>query len=106
MRAALARDMLHYGIKKYIGSYAAAMGGVDIIVFTAGIGENGPELRESVMKDMEWMGAKLDVEKNKVRGKEAVISTDDSKVTICVIPTNEEIMIARDTKELVEGAKK
>ena len=105
-RAALARDMLHYGIKKYIGSYAAAMGGVDIIVFTAGIGENGPELRESVMKDMEWMGAKLDVEKNKVRGKEAVISTDDSKVTICVIPTNEEIMIARDTKELVEGAKK
>ena len=93
-------------IKKYIGSYAAAMGGVDIIVFTAGIGENGPELRESVMKDMEWMGAKLDVEKNKVRGKEAVISTDDSKVTICVIPTNEEIMIARDTKELVEGAKK
>ena len=105
-RAALARDMLHYGIKKYIGSYAAAMGGVDIIVFTAGIGENGPELRESVMKDMEWMGAKLDVEKNKVRGKEAVISTDDSKVTICVIPTNEEIMIARDTKKLVEGAKK
>ena len=105
-RAALARDMLHYGIKKYIGSYAAAMGGVDIIVFTAGIGENGPELRESVMKDMEWMGAKLDVEKNKVRGKEAVISTDDSKVTICVIPTNEEIMIARDTKELVEGANK
>ena len=105
-RAALARDMLHYGIKKYIGSYAAAMGGVDIIAFTAGIGENGPELRESVMKDMEWMGAKLDVEKNKVRGKEAVISTDDSKVTICVIPTNEEIMIARDTKELVEGANK
>ena len=76
------------------------------LVFTAGIGENGPELRESVMKDMEWMGAKLDVEKTKVRGKEAVISTDDSKVTICVIPTNEEIMIARDTKELVEGAKK
>ena len=76
------------------------------LVFTAGIGENGPELRESVMKDMEWMGAKLDVEKNKVRGKEAVISTDDSKVTICVIPTNEEIMIARDTKELVEGANK
>ncbi len=82
------------------------MGGVDIIVLTAGIGENGPELRESVMKDMEWMGAKLDVEKNKVRGNQAVISTDDAKVTICVIPTNEEIMIARDTKELVEGANK
>lgn len=104
-RAALARDMLHYGIKKYIGAYAAAMGGVDIIVFTAGIGENGPELRESVMKDMEWLGAKVDPAKNKVRGKEAIISTDDSKVTVCVIPTNEEIMIARDTKELVEAAR-
>jgi len=100
-RAALARDMLYYGIKKYIGSYAAAMGGVDIIVFTAGIGENGPELREGVMKDMEWLGAKLDPAKNNFKGKEAVISTDDSKVTICVIPTNEEIMIARDTLELV-----
>ena len=83
------------------------MGGADIIAFNSGIGEKRPcKLRESVMKGMEWMGAKLDVEKNKVRGKEAVISTDDSKVTICVIPTNEEIMIARDTKELVEGANK
>ena len=100
-RAALARDMLVYGIKKYIGSYAAAMGGVDIIAFTAGIGENGPELREAVMKDMEFLGCKLDPEKNKVRGKETVVSTPDSKVTICVIPTNEEIMIARDTLELV-----
>ena len=100
-RAALARDMLVYGIKKYIGSYAAAMGGVDIIAFTAGIGENGPELREAVMKDMEFLGCKLDLEKNKVRGKETVVSTPDSKVTICVIPTNEEIMIARDTLELV-----
>ncbi len=100
-RAALARDMLHYGIKKYIGAYAAAMGGVDIIVFTAGIGENGPELREAVMKDMEFLGAKIDVEKNNFKGKEAVISTPDSKVTVCVIPTNEEIMIARDTVELV-----
>ncbi|MGN0778372.1 MAG: acetate/propionate family kinase [Aristaeellaceae bacterium] len=100
-RAALARDMLIYGIKKYIGSYAAAMGGVDIIAFTAGIGENGPELREAVMKDMEFLGCKIDSEKNKVRGKETVISTPDSKVTICVIPTNEEIMIARDTLELV-----
>ena len=100
-RAGLARDMLIYGIKKYIGSYAAAMGGVDIIAFTAGIGENGPELREAVMKDMEFLGCKLDLEKNKVRGKETVVSTPDSKVTICVIPTNEEIMIARDTLELV-----
>ncbi len=102
-RAALARDMLHYGIKKYIGAYAAAMGGVDIIVFTAGIGENGPELREAVMKDMEFLGAKIDVEKNNFKGKEAVISTPDSKVTVCVIPTNEEIMIARDTVELVNA---
>ncbi|MGN1021584.1 MAG: acetate/propionate family kinase [Aristaeellaceae bacterium] len=100
-RAALARDMLIYGIKKYIGSYAAAMGGVDIIAFTAGIGENGPELREAVMKDMEFLGCKLDPEKNRVRGKETIVSTPDSKVTICVIPTNEEIMIARDTLELV-----
>ena len=101
-KAALARDMLVYGIKKYIGSYAAAMGGVDIIAFTAGIGENGPELREAVMKDMEFLGAKIDPAKNNVKGKETIISTDDSKVTVCVIPTNEEIMIARDTRDLVE----
>ncbi|MCH5286474.1 MAG: acetate kinase [Christensenellaceae bacterium] len=100
-KAALARDMLVYGIKKYIGSYAAAMGGVDIIAFTAGIGENGPELREAVMKDMEFLGAKIDPAKNNVKGKETIISTDDSKVTVCVIPTNEEIMIARDTRDLV-----
>ncbi len=100
-RAALARDMLYYQIQKLIGSYAAAMGGVDVIVFTAGIGENGPELREGVMKNMEWLGAKIDVEKNNFKGKEAIISTEDSKVTVCVIPTNEEIMIARDTLELV-----
>ena len=100
-RAALARDMLYYQIQKLIGSYAAAMGGVDVIAFTAGIGENGPELREGVMKNMEWLGAKIDVEKNNFKGKEAVISTPDSKVTVCVIPTNEEIMIARDTLELV-----
>ncbi len=105
-RAVLARDMLIYGIKKYIGSYAAAMNGADVIVFTAGIGENNYRLREDVMKDMEFMGAKLDIEKNRELAwpnvHEAVISTPDSKVTICVIPTNEEIAIARDTKELVE----
>ena len=102
--AALARDMLIYGIKKYIGSYAAAMGGVDIIVFTAGIGENNGELRQRVMEGMEFLGAKLDPEKNKGRG-EMVISSDDSKVTVCVIPTNEEIMIARDTLDLVTVGK-
>ncbi|MDD6039594.1 MAG: acetate kinase [Clostridia bacterium] len=103
-RAAIARDMLHYGIKKYIGSYAAAMGGVDVIVFTAGIGENGAELRESVMNGMEFLGAKLDHDKN-IEGnrKESVISADDSKVKIVVIPTDEEIVIARDTLCIVTG---
>ena len=103
-RAALARDMLHYGIKKYIGSYAAAMGGVDVIVFTAGIGENGAELRESVMSDFEFLGAKLDHDKN-IEGnrKESIVSADDSKVKIVVIPTDEEIVIARDTLCIVTG---
>ena len=104
-RAQLARDMLVYGIRKYIGSYAAAMNGVDVIVFTAGIGENNYKLREDVMQGFEFMGAKLDVEKNAELAwpnvHEAVISTDDSKVKILVIPTNEEIAIARDTLELV-----
>ncbi|MDY5730502.1 MAG: acetate kinase [Eubacteriales bacterium] len=103
--AIVARDMLVAGIKKYIGSYAAIMGGVDVIVFTAGIGENGPELREMVMSDMEWLGAKIDVEKNKFRGREDIISTPDSKVKVVVIPTNEEIVIARDTLELVFAQK-
>jgi len=96
--------MLVYGIKKYIGSYAAALGGVDIIVFTAGIGENNAALRAQVIDGLEFMGAKIDPEKNKTR-QEAVISADDSKVTVCVIPTNEEIMIARDTLDLVTTGK-
>ena len=104
-RAGLARVMLHYQIKKLIGSYIAAMNGVDVICFTAGIGENGPELREAVMEEFGWLGIKIDKEINNSNGKELVISTPDSKVTVCVIPTNEEIMIARDTKELVENAK-
>lgn len=74
---------------------------MDVIAFTAGIGENGPELREGVMKEMGWLGIEIDTEKNNCKGKEVVISTPDSKVTVCVIPTNEEIMIARDTLELV-----
>ena len=102
--ARLAQEMLIYGIKKYIGSYAAAMGGVDIIVFTAGIGENNADLRARVIDGLEFMGAKIDPEKNKTR-KEAVISADDSRVTVCVIPTNEEIMIARDTLDLVTTGK-
>ena len=102
--AKLAQEMLVYGIKKYIGSYAAAMGGVDIICFTAGIGENNSVLRAQVMDGMEFMGAELDPEKNQGRG-EKIISRDGSRVTVCVIPTNEEIMIARDTLDLVTTGK-
>ncbi len=102
-RAIIARDMLVYGIRKYIGSYAAAMNGVDVIVFTAGIGENNCALRERVMQGFEYLGAKLDPTKNAGCREEAVISTDDSKVKICVIPTDEEIVIARDTLCIVTG---
>ena len=102
-RANIARDMLVYGIRKYIGSYAAAMNGVDVIVFTAGIGENNCALRERVMQGFEYWGAKLDPTKNAGCREEAVISTDDSKVKICVIPTDEEIVIARDTLCIVTG---
>ncbi len=98
--AITAREMLVYGIRKYIGAYAAAMNGVDVIVFTAGIGENNINLRRMVMEGFEYLGAKLDLNKNNTRD-EAIISTDDSKVKIVVIPTNEEIVIARDTLELV-----
>ena len=101
-RAKLAQDMYFYRIKKYIGAYAAAMGGVDIIVFTAGVGENQISMREAVCKDMEFLGIKFDKEKNKVRGEEAIISADDSKVTVCVIPTDEELMIATDTMNLLK----
>ena len=94
--------MLVWGIRKYIGAYAAEMNGVDAIVFTAGIGENNAALRQRVMEGFEFLGAKLDLEKNKTR-EEAVISTDDSKVKICVIPTDEEAVIARDTLAIVEG---
>ena len=100
--AVIARDMLVWGIRKYIGAYAAEMNGVDAIVFTAGIGENNANLRAMVMKDFDYLGAKLDPEKNNTRD-EAVISTDDSKVKICVIPTNEELVIARDTLAIVEN---
>lgn len=100
-KAVLALDMYNYRIKKYVGAYAAAMGGADIIVFTAGVGENQAGMREEVCRGMEWMGVKLDVEKNKtIRGTEAVISTPDSRVTVVVIPTDEELMIASDTMEL------
>ena len=89
-------------VKKYIGSYAAEMNGVDAVVFTAGVGENGIDMRADIMANMDFLGMRLDEEANKVRGKERVISTEDSKVKILLIPTNEELMIARDTLELVK----
>ena len=98
--AQLALDMWQYSIKKYIGSYAAAMGGLDTLIFTAGIGENDAAGRAKVCEGLEFLGIKIDPEANKVRGKEALISTADSKVSVWVIPTNEELAIALDTLEL------
>ena len=99
-RAILARDMQHYQILKYIGSYIAAMNGVDAIVFTGGLGENNPEMREYICSNLSFMGIKVNTETNKARSKEVKISTDDSKVNVYVIPTNEELAIARDTLKL------
>lgn len=102
-RARLAKEMYCYRIKKYIGEYAAAMGGVDIILFTGGAGENQWEVREGATKGLEFMGIKLDDAKNKsCRATEAILSADDSKVTACCIPTDEELMIALDTLELTK----
>ena len=102
-KARLAKEMYCYRIKKCIGEYAAAMGGVDIILFTGGAGENQWEVREGATKGLEFMGVKLDEQKNKAcRAKEAVLSTDDSKVIICCIPTDEELMIALDTLSLTK----
>ena len=101
-RAALALEKFFYEVRKSIGAYAAAMGGVDAIVFTAGVGENGIANRARIMEGLEFLGAKLDPEKNNTRGKEAEISTADSKVKIFVIPTNEELMIAKDTARLAK----
>lgn len=101
-KAALALDMYNYRVKKYIGSYAAAMGGIDILVFTGGIGENQPSTRQGAAEGLEYMGIDLDIEKNKnVRGVEAEISKDTSRVKVMVVPTNEELMIALDTEQIV-----
>ena len=96
-------DVYFYRITKYIGAYAAAMGGVDVILFTGGVGENQETARAGACKTLEFLGVKLDVERNKVRGKEAIISTDDSKVKVVVIPTDEELMIASDTMDIVKS---
>lgn len=101
-RAALARDMFVYRIKKYIGEYMAAMNGADAIVFTAGVGENDFYTREKVCEDMDFFGIKMDTSKNNVRGREVDLSAKDSKVRIFAIPTNEELAIARETKRLIE----
>jgi acetate kinase len=95
-------NMYFYRITKYIGAYAAAMGGVDVILFTGGVGENQATARAGVCKTLGFLGVELDMEKNKVRSKEAIISTENSKVTVCVIPTDEELMIATDTMELLK----
>lgn len=100
-RAILAQEILTYGIKKYIGGYAAAMNGLDAVIFTGGLGENSASVRLAVCKDMEFLGIKIDEELNsKERGRLVKLSTADSKVQVWVVPTNEELLIARDTKEL------
>jgi acetate kinase len=101
-RAQLALDKFHFIVKKYIGSYAAAMGGVDAIVFTAGLGENSPTSRLEICKGLEFLGVDIDEEKNNTRGKEVLISKETAQTKVFVIPTNEELVIARDTKMLVK----
>ncbi len=101
--AQLGLEIYDYRIRKYIGAYAAAMGGVDILIFTGGIGENADVTRAGVCNGLEFLGLELDENKNKgLRGKEQVISKDDSKAKIMVVPTNEELVIALDTKNIVE----
>lgn len=101
-RAVLGLDMFHYRVKKFIGAYAAVMGGVDIIVFAGGIGENSPESRECICEGLEFLGVEFDKEKNKgLRSKEAVISTPVSRVKVMVVPTNEELVIAEDTMRII-----
>jgi acetate kinase len=102
-RAQIGLEMYHYRLKKYIGSYAAAMGGLDLLLFTGGIGENSDYTRFHATKGLEFMGIELDEEKNnKIRGEEKIISRDSSKVKILIVPTNEELVIANDTKEIIE----
>src|SRR5665647_3934442 len=95
--------MYDYRVKKYIGAYAAAMGGVDILIFTGGIGENGSETRETICRDLEFLGLEFDKQVNEgARGKELIISKKKSRITVMVVPTNEEYVIASDTRYIVE----
>ena len=102
---ALAREKFCYEVAKYVGAYAAALKGLDVLTFTAGVGENDCNVRAAVCEYLGYLGVKLDPELNSKRGKEMVISTPDSKVQVWVIPTNEELMIAQDTADLVKAAK-
>ena len=101
----LALNKFFYEVAKYIGAYTAALNGIDVLTFTAGVGENGPETRQAICDYLGFMGVKIDAEANKCRGKERLISTPDSAVQVWVVPTNEELMIAQDTAELVKAAK-
>jgi acetate kinase len=104
-RAKLALDMLSYQIKKFVGSYSAAMGGLDAIVFTAGIGEHAPYIRSNALSDLEYLGVKLDVERNTFGHSDVPVklSSDDSRVQVYMIPTNEELVIAKDTEAIVKA---
>ena len=102
----LALDKFYYEVAKYVGAYTAALNGIDMLTFTAGVGENDADARAAICAYLGFMGVKIDAEKNKLRGQEVKISTEDSAVQVWVIPTNEELMIAQDTAELVNAAKK
>ncbi|MBO8159444.1 acetate kinase [Thermosyntropha sp.] len=102
-RAKIALEVYYNRVKGYIGNYIAKLNGCDCLVFTAGVGENGYDVRENICKDLDYLGIKIDPEKNKVRGKEVDVAAEDSKVRIFVIPTNEELVIARDTYRLAQG---
>jgi acetate kinase len=105
-RAQLALDMYHYRVIKYIGAYAAAMNGVDLILFTGGIGENAPESREAICQSLGFLGVDFDKERNDgKRGKDVIITKDGSKVTVMAVTTNEELVIAEDTKRIVSERK-
>ena len=103
-RAILAIDMFCYRVKKYVGSYIAAMNGTDAICFAGGIGENSPEIRKEVLSDLDWLGIEVDSKRNAqaIRGREMMISSDRSRVPVYVIPTNEELILARDTVRAVK----
>ncbi|KAB3535210.1 acetate kinase [Alkaliphilus pronyensis] len=100
-RANMALEVYYKRVKKYIGAYAAEMGGLDAVIFTAGLGENSVETRQAVCEGLEFLGIKIDSDKNNVRGKETIVTTDDSTTKVLLVPTNEELMIARETKALI-----